>query len=538
MTRGIVVCVHHRAAEEGAKALEAGGNAFDAAVATAFVQMVLLPFSCGVGGTVSAHLFARAKGEHSVIDGRLRAGSLATEDMWADDYMGEAAGVGTSLFKDLRSDMGYTSICTPGTVAALAELHQRYCTMSWRELIGPAIRITRDGFAITPYFRVSMASPSPSPYQPDWPTRLQATAACAKLYLNPDGSIFEEGHTIRNPDYADTLEHLARKGAEDFYHGELAEAITRDLAANGSFITRDDFNDYTTDRYAPTATTYRDYQVFSNAAPGAGPLLLEALNVLGGLDLGKLEHSGTEHLRYLASTLQLVNQDRIEFLGDPEVIGDGPGNTLMSAERAATLREAVVAGVVGSKTPPAEDPNTTHLNVVDWEGNVVSMTHTLGNSSGVVTPGLGFVYNNGMGRYDPRPGHASSIAPRKARLNLMMPSIAFRDSVPAMALGAPGGNAILSSLTQVFTNVVDYGMTAVEAVSAPRIHAEGATVVCEARVRSDVCDALRERGYDLVQDQAPLSRRMALAQLVIIGPDGELDGASDPRGPMGAFHAG
>lgn len=120
----------------------------------------------------------------------------------------------------------------------------------------------------------------------------------------------------------------------------------------------------------------------------------------------------------------------------------------------------------------------------------------------------------------------------------MMPSIAFRDSVPAMALGAPGGNAILSSLTQVFTNVVDYGMTAVKAVSAPRIHAEGATVVCEARVRSDVCDALRERGYDLVQDQAPLSRRMALAQLVIIGPDGELDGASDPRGPMGAFHAG
>ena len=145
--RGIVVCVHNQAAEQGVKVMEAGGNAFDAALTTAFVQMVLLPFSCGVGGMMAAHLLAPAKGEHRVIDGNLRAGSLVTEDMWAADYLGEAAGVGTSLFEDLRSDIGYTSICTPGAVAVMDELHRRYCTLPWEELIRPAIRIARDGFS-------------------------------------------------------------------------------------------------------------------------------------------------------------------------------------------------------------------------------------------------------------------------------------------------------------------------------------------------------------------------------------------------------
>ena len=143
------------------------------------------------------------------------------------------------------------------------------------------------------------------------------------------------------------------------------------------------------------------------------------------------------------------------------------------------------------------------------------------------------MYNNGMNRFDPRPGRASSIVPRKARLHLMMPSMAFRDGNLAMAFGAPGGNAILSALTQVFTNVVDFGMSAGEAVSAPRIHAEGDIVWCEARARTEVVEALRNRGHNVVQDLASLARDLARAQMVIINPDGELDGGSDPRGPMG-----
>ena len=534
--RGVVTCVHPRAAEEGAKVLEAGGNAFDAAVATAFMQMVVTPFSCGVGGMISAHIWAPAKGEHQVIDGCVRAGSLVTDDMWAKDHRGEAEFSGSSLFEDNRSTMGYTSICTPATVAGLAEVHRRYCTLPWADLLQPAIKTARLGYSVTPEMERQF-NRQPEQIEPDTMTRIKATPECARTYLHADGSPLKEGEIIRNPDYANTLEQLAKRGADDFYQGELADAVAQDLEKNGAFITREDLRSYKTRSYTPRSSTYRNFEVFSNGPPGAGYLLHEALNVLEGLDLGRLEHGGIEYLSYMGATLQLVNQDRRDYLGDPEVIGEGPGNVLVSRNRAEQLRQAVLAGKVGGKTPPYEDHDTTHLTVVDEDGNVASITHSLGAFSGVITPGLGFIYNNAMNRFDPRPGHASSLAPGKARLHLMMPTIAFKDGNVAMALGAPGGNAILSALAQVFSNVVDFGMTAVEAISAPRIHAEGSTLWCESRTRTDTCDALRNRGFIVVQDPAAFSPRKALAQLVIVGANGELDGGSDPRGASGVVYA-
>ena len=531
--RGIVVCVDPRAAEEGAKVLEAGGNAFDAAVATAFVQMITLPFSCGVAGMMTANLYKARADDHLVIDGCMRAGSLATEDMWAEDYLGEAAISGTSLFEDRRSTMGYTSICTPGAVAVLGEMQARHCTMPWGDLLQPAIDVARRGFVAAPDFGTSMTTPSLSPHEPNAYTRITANAPSSAIFLTPEGEAPMEGAVIRNPDYANTLERLAASGPDDIYRGELAGAIADDLQRNGSFVTAADLADYRPTEYAPLSTMYRDYRVYTNSAPGAGPLLIEALNVVGGLGVDRMSHGSVEHLSNLAPTLQIVNQDRIDYLGDPDVIGQAPLELLLSEARADEVRSAVRDGVVGERMPQGEEADTTHLTVVDAEGNVASITHSLGNISGVVTPGLGFMYNNGMNRFDPRPDRASSIKPRKARLHLMMPSMAFRDGSLAMAFGAPGGNAILSALTQAFTNVVDFGMGAVEAVSAPRIHAEGDIVWCEARARTEVVEALRDRGHNVVQDPASLARGLARAQMVIIGPDGELDGGSDPRGPMG-----
>ena len=175
--------------------------------------------------------------------------------------------------------------------------------------------------------------------------------------------------------------------------------------------------------------------------------------------------------------------------------------------------------------------------MVDGDGNVACITHSNGTHSGVVTPGLGFVYNNGMNRFDPRPGHASSLAPGKARVHLMTPTIVFRDHKLVMALGALGGNAILSALVQTLSNVVDFGMGAVEAVSATRIHAEGSTIWCEARVRGDVVAELAERGFTVDQRPESFSSGVARAQLVIIGEGGELDGGSDPRGPSAVVYA-
>ena len=531
--RGIVVCVDPRAAEAGARVLKAGGNAFDAAVATAFVQMITLPYSCGVAGMMTANLYTGGTGDHLVIDGCMRAGSLATKDMWAEDYLGEAPISGTSLFEDRRSTMGYTSICTPGAVAVLGEMQARYCTMPWNDLLQPAIDVAKRGFTVSPDLRISMTTPSLNPHEPDSFTRISANGPSSAIFLTPDGEAHMEGAVIRNPDYAATLERLAASGPDDIYRGELAGAIADDLQRNGSLVTAADLADYRPTEYTPLSTNYRDYQVYTNSAPGAGPLLIEALNVVGGMGLDSMSHGSIEHLSALAPTLQLVNQDRIDYLGDPDVIGQEPLELLLSESRANELRAAVQDGAVGERMPKGEGPDTTHLTVVDADGNVASITHSLGNISGVITPGLGFMYNNGMNRFDPRPGHASSIAPRKARLHLMMPSMAFKDGKLAMAFGAPGGNAILSALTQSFTNVVDFGMSAVEAVSAPRIHAEGDIVWCEARARTEVVEALRNRGHNVVQDPASLARGLARAQMIIIGPNGELDGGSDPRGPMG-----
>ena len=526
---GIVVCVHPRAAEAGAKVLEAGGNAFDAAIATAFAQMIVTPFSCGIGGMVSAHLLSRAHDAHVIVDGCLRAGSRVTPDMWAADYRGEGDFSGESLFDDFRSTMGYTSICTPGAVAALGEVQRRFCTMPWSELLQPAIRIARQGFPVLPGMTQTPVE-EPEPYKPSRVERLSATPDCAALYLKPDGAPFSPDDTLRNPAYADTLEQLAARGPDDFYRGDLADRIGADLERNGAYVTREDLAAYQPVSYPPRATAYRDYMVYGNGAPGGGPLLLQALNVLAGFDLPALGHGSADFFSHLGSTLQLVNQDRRDYLGDPDFLSRAPESALLSGERTAQLRAAVAAGAVGGVAPPQEHADTTHLTVVDAAGNIACITHSNGNHSGVITPGAGFVYNNGMNRFEPRPGRASSFAPGKARLHLMMPAIATRDGAPAVAWGAPGGNAILSALAQAFTNVVDFGMSATEAVTAPRIHAEGDTIWCDARLRTDTCDALRARGFTVEQDPISYPSRFALCQLVTIAPDGTVDGGSDPRG--------
>jgi len=209
--------------------------------------------------------------------------------------------------------------------------------------------------------------------------------------------------------------------------------------------------------------------------------------------------------------------DRNTYMGDAEY-ADVPLDTVfLSRERARLHQEAIRAGRVPQRTSPTVEEHTTHLVVMSQEGDVVTMTHTLGSASGVVTPGLGFIYNNSMKLGDPVPGRPNSFAPGKARNTGMCPTIAFRDGNPVLALGAPGGSVIMSAVLQSLCNAIDWGMRPVEAVSAPRIHCEGGEVYAESRVRSDYCGQLEKQGHQVVQRVEAYARDFARAQLVHLG---------------------
>lgn len=533
--KGVVVAPQPRAVEIGARILEAGGNAFDAALATAFMQMVLDPFMCGLGGMGTANLYAAATKERCVVDFYARAGSKVTADMWEKDLKGYGSLTQYCVFEDHRGELGYTSIMTPGTLAGLGEIHKSYCTMKWGDLILPAIKTAREGFQVPSYVLEFLSWPQEQGVA-DGLTRVKVTDACARIYLRPDGKLIQPGDFLANQDLASTLEILAAEGSDSFYQGSLGRTIIEDLEANGSFVTREDLAHYRPRKSIPLSTTYRRYTVTSNPPPGGGPSVIELLNILEGFPIGELEHDVPEHLDILTRTMQLVHADRNKYVGDPDFVSVPIDSIFLSKEHASRYRKVIMEKLAKSHETRAREANTTSLSVIDEAANVISITQTIGSSSGVVTPGLGFMYNNCMKLFEFIPGKANSVAPGKARLTGMCPTIVFKKDKPIFTVGAPGGSVIISSVLQTISNVIDRGMTALEAVSAPRIHSDaGPLVYVDTEIRSDTCEALRHLGHQVVHRLDSFSPAIASrAQLACIRSDGSLDGGSDPRAGYGA----
>lgn len=532
--RGVVVCPQPRAADVGADILRKGGTAFDAAVATAFAQMVADPFMCGLGGMGTLQFFRGEDHGSGMIDFHTRAGSKVRPDMWAADIRGRTEISAYSIFDDLRSDIGYGAIMTPGTVAGLWETHRRLCSRPWAELIRPAIAMAREGLQVTPFVHDFWARP-PMPGVADGMRRIGATDACRRIFLHPEGRLWRVGEVLRNPDLADTLEALAEGGADLFYRGAMADRIVDDFAANCAFITRSDLESYAVRRSVPIEGSYRGFQVLSNPPPGSGASLIGMLNILENFPLGAFEHGSATHLDLVARAMAAAHADREEWLADPDFV-DVPVDLLTSKERAAEwagrIRRGEFLGPVAA-TPPA---CTTHVSVYDEAGNAVSLTHTLGTGAGVVTPGLGFVWNNSMKLADPVPGRANSMAPGKARTTGMVPTILLRDGAPFMVVGAPGGSVIISSVLQTILNVVDFAMSPVEAVSAPRIHCEGGPIFAEARVEGRVVGELRAMGHEVRHSPISYDPYQSRAHAIVIDGGGWRGGA-DPRGGGGVARA-
>jgi gamma-glutamyltranspeptidase/glutathione hydrolase len=524
---GMVVAPQPLAVEEGAKVLASGGNAFDAALTAALVQGVIDPHSCGIGGyMVMTSWKAGQTDPLPIIDAPALAGSRVSADMWKEIVIGpNPRGWGFFLKGKVNED-GYPSICIPGMVRGLEAVHKRYCSRSWSELFEPAVKTAREGWMLTTSYANRWKEP-PMYYEGSSAfQKLHVTPDATKIFLKEDGSVYEAGETLRNPDYGRSLECLAQNGPDEFYTGELGQQISADLKANDSWVTAEDLADYEIREEAPVISTYRDFTILSNQAPHGGPTLAAILTILEGYDLASMSHNSPEYIYLISMAMKAAFDDRNRFLADPK-FEDVPVEWMTSRDRAAELRDLIDSGKsIETARMQHDSPSTTQVTVVDDAGNCVSLTHSLGTSSGVITPGLGFMYNNSMVNFEPAAGHPNSLAPRKGRTTGMTPTIVLKNEKPVLVLGAPGATRIITSVLQVILNVLDFDMSITDAVAVPRFDCQGDVISCQARIPEFHCAQVRKK-HDI--ERIPRSHGgMALVHAIAIDEKtGALTGAAD-----------
>jgi gamma-glutamyltranspeptidase / glutathione hydrolase len=529
MTTGMVSAPQPEAVEAGLEILHAGGNVVDAAVGAALVQTAVDPQMCGVAGFGSMHICLPARGVHTFIDFHGRAPKATRPDMWQDLIVRECDdGFGFVLQGEVN-EIGYQSMTTPMTIKALAEALDRFGTRSLGDMLAPAIAYCEDGFAVRPamYAFWTRGSENGRIARIRGVTEYPATA---RIYTKPGGDLYAVGEILRNPDMGHTYRRIADYGADDVYTGEIARAIAADMAANSGLISLADLAACETTSCDPLWTTYRGYRIATNQPPGGGLMIVLMLNILEHFDLAGMGHNSPDYIATVAEAMKIATVAKDTEMGDPKFF-DIPLSKLTSKDHAREMADRIRRGqkthVPRINAGTAESRETTHICVADGDGNCVSMTHSLGSSSGVVTDGLGFMYNNCMMVFDPRPGHAGSLAPGKARFSAISPTIVFDGARPYLLLGAPGGTTITMGNLQAILNVIDFGMTAQEAVGAPRFVATSDTIELSNRVFRSTERKLAARGYPTKRDPesfiSPIVHAIRFA-------DGRLDGGADPTG--------
>ena len=526
MKNGMVVAAQPEPVEVGAEILRAGGNAVDAAVATAFAQTVVDPFMCGIAGFGSMHMYLPSVGQHLCLDFHARAPGAVTDDMWLDLLERETEDGFGFVLKGAVNEVGYQAIATPETLRALDAALSRFGTLSLAEVLAPSIALARDGYMVRPHMHRFWTQVEPHGRVPH-SAYLHGSPATGKIYLNADGSLKTPGEIIKNPDMAQTYERIAQGGADEFYSGAVADAITADMAANGGLISAEDLAGCQPEQTEPLWTEYRGLRISSCPPPGGGIMVLQMLNILENFDLAAMGHNSPDYIRTVAEAMKIATVDKDRHVGDPRFV-DVPVAHLLGKGYAAECAARIKAGEITHVPRLGQDKeskDTTHLCVVDKAGDCVSLTHSLGMPSGVTTEGLGFIYNGCMGVFDPRPGHVGSLAPGKSRFTSMAPSIVFDGDTPRFVVGAPGGTYIAMGVVQAILNHIDFGMDAQQAVSAPRFSATSDIVEIVNRIPRAVEAELNARGYPT--RRYPINFHFAGVHAIRI-VDGVPDGGADP----------
>ncbi len=525
--QGMVCAPQPYAVDAGTDVLHQGGNAVDAALAAALVQGVIDPHMAGPGGYLLVTLKRPEDDTPIVLDAPALAGSLTTPDMWAERYL-RPNPMGWGYFlRDQVNDAGYTSICTPGSIRGMQALQEQWGTWAWSDLFPHAIAMAVNGHRIMAR-TASVWQRTPEYLDDVTPLdSIRRNAEASRLYLQDDGGPFRVNDWFRNPDYGRTLERLAQAGAADFYMGDLGRHMSADLAQQGAYVTAADLRNYTLPDVTPVQGQFGTYDITTAPAPHGGATLVAILNIMETFrNEPGLEPSSPRYLYLLAMAMKAAFADRNPHMADPHFT-DVPSAWMTSAERAQYWHDVIAAGdPIRVAFVPEGSSDTTHVTVVDRTGLCVALTHSLGSGSGVITPGLGFMYNNSMINFHPLPGHPNSIAPGKGRTTGMTPSIVSLGARPVLVLGAPGSTRIITSVAQVILNVLLWQMDVATAVHAPRIDCQGDEIRLQARIPRRTCDAIA--AWHPVKRIGYSHGGMALVHAIAIDPNtGQVTGGAD-----------
>jgi len=523
---GIVVSAHPLATLAGVQILEKGGNAIDAAIAVQLALAVVYPRAGNIGGG-GFLVYRNAHGECAALDFREKAPQAASRDMYIDSMGNVIPGLSTE---------GALAAGIPGTIAGMQAAHQRYGRMKWDSLFSSAIGYAREGHPITAFEadRLNQYGKEISKFSS------KGIPFLAK-------SIWKEGDLLVQPELAQTLDRIATSGADEFYQGQTATFVLDKMRQANGLFTAEDLATYHAEWRTPIAASYRGYDIITMPLPSSGGVtLIQLLNIVEGYPLSQWGKRDVRTIHLMIEAERRAFADRAEYLGDPDFISvpvDSLTDKIYLSERMSdfNLHQSSRSTEIhtGQFNVPLESYETTHFSVVDAEGNAVAITTTLNTNYGckVYVDGAGFFLNSEMDDFSVKPGHpnyygligaeANAIAPGKRMLSSMTPTIIARDGNFFLSAGSPGGPTIITSVFQIILDVIDFGMTASEAVAAPRFHHQWLPdeVVYEPTCFSNtVLDSLDDMGHTLRQTE-----RIGMVEAILRLPDGRYEGAADPR---------
>ena len=519
---GAVAAPDEYSAKVAAQVLRDGGNAVDAAVATAFTLAVTYPEAGNIGGGGFMTLYMN--GNPYFLDYREVAPKAASKTMYLD---------GKGEVIENLSLVGAKAAGVPGTVLGMWEAHRRFGKLPWSELITPAVGYAREGFKV---------ADQQFQYRED-----AIVLFNGKTNFEDYFGTMSPGASFRQPELAETLERIADQGADDFYKGKTAELLVAQMQRDDGLITKEDLADYRIKWREPMRVDWRGNSLYTAPLPSSGGIALAQLigikerraEVFKGVEL-----NSARYIHLLAEIEKRVFADRADYLGDLD-FSDVPVAQLIAPDyleqRAADINPSAISAT--EKVRPGLEPRqTTHFSIVDADGNAVSNTYTLNwdFGSGVVVQGAGFLLNDEMDDFSAKPGianafgvvgsDANAIEPGKRMLSSMSPSIVTRDGEVSLVLGTPGGSRIFTSIFQVLNNVYDFGLPLEKAVAAQRVHHQllpKDTIYYDAYapLTGEVADELKAMGY-ILEDQG-----WSMGDIQAIRVDGKtLQTASDPRG--------